>query len=134
MGTDQSGQPVPNAVVEVNGIQKNITTSYFGEYWRLLSPGKYCIRATSPDGSQMTEWVQITVAAMDSKKHVRVDFTLSTQGAVNSVNTCDLEPRVPIAPAAPVNPSVAPVSQGSFASSIHIHTAQLLTILLVLHS
>merc|ERR1712083_1206835 len=123
MGTDQSGQPVPNAVVEVNGIQKNITTSYFGEYWRLLSPGKYCIRATSPDGSQMTEWVQITVAAMDSKKHVRVDFTLSTQGAVNSVNTCDLEPRV----------SAAPVSQGSFASSIHIDTAQILTVLLVIH-
>jgi len=130
--TDQSGNPVPNAVVEVNGIQKNITTSYFGEYWRLLSPGKYCIRATSPDGSQVTEWVQITVAAMDSKKHVRVDFTLSPEGAVNSVNTCDLEPRVPVAPAAPVKPSAAPVSQGSFASSIH--TAQILTVILVLHS
>ena len=38
---DLNGQPVPNAVVEVNGIQKNITTSYFGEYWRLLAPGKY---------------------------------------------------------------------------------------------
>ena len=37
----ESGEPVPNAYVEVAGIDKNITTSYFGEYWRLLSEGNY---------------------------------------------------------------------------------------------
>ena len=39
--TDQKGHPVTAAAVEIKGIQKNITTSYFGEYWRLLSPGTY---------------------------------------------------------------------------------------------
>jgi len=129
----ENGQPVPNAVIEVNGIQKNITTSYFGEYWRLLSPGKYCIRATSPDGALKTEWVQITVTPMDSKKHVRVDFTLNSLGAVNSVNTCDLEPRVPVAPAAaPVQPASAPVAGGSAAQTIQ--PFKQVAILLVLYS
>eukprot|EP00090_Calanus_glacialis_P031812 TRINITY_DN52848_c0_g1_i1.p1 TRINITY_DN52848_c0_g1~~TRINITY_DN52848_c0_g1_i1.p1 ORF type:complete len:483 (-),score=100.01 TRINITY_DN52848_c0_g1_i1:48-1496(-) len=129
---DENGDPVPNAVIEVNGIQKNITTSYFGEYWRLLSAGKYCIRATSPDGSLLTEWVQITVTPMDSKKHVRVDFTLSSLGAENSVNTCDLELRVPVAPAAaPVKPSSSPLAPGSGAQKNQV--LEQLAIFLVFH-
>lgn len=40
--TDEAGRPLPNANVEVWGVSgKNITTSYFGEYWRLLTPGNY---------------------------------------------------------------------------------------------
>ena len=39
--TSDSGEPVANANIEVAGIGKNITTTYIGEYWRLLSPGKY---------------------------------------------------------------------------------------------
>ena len=40
--TDGEGEPVPNANIEVSGISgKNITTSYFGEYWRLLTAGDY---------------------------------------------------------------------------------------------
>ena len=58
------------------------------------------VRATSPDGHLVTEWVQITVGPMDNKEHVRVDFTLTNNSKENSINTCDLEPRVPVAPAA----------------------------------
>ena len=32
---------VANATVEVNGIDKNVTTNENGEYWRLLKPGVY---------------------------------------------------------------------------------------------
>ena len=40
--TDEKGEPLPNANIEIAGISgKNITTSYFGEYWRLLAPGNY---------------------------------------------------------------------------------------------
>ena len=46
---DAGGEPVANANIEVAsmtmftlaGIEKNVTTSFRGEYWRLLAPGKY---------------------------------------------------------------------------------------------
>ena len=38
---DAKGEPVANANIEVAGIEKNVTTSFRGEYWRLLAPGKY---------------------------------------------------------------------------------------------
>ena len=39
--TKDDGSPVADAIIEVAGIDKNVTTSYFGEYWRLLATGKY---------------------------------------------------------------------------------------------
>merc|ERR1712203_86812 len=76
--TDEKGEPLPNANIEISGIsEKNVTTSYFGEYWRLLAPGNYCIRATSPDESLVTEWKVITISGLDSKQHTRLDFQLS---------------------------------------------------------
>merc|ERR1712241_417836 len=84
--TDDKGEPLPNANIEISGIsEKNITTSYFGEYWRLLAPGNYCIRATSPDESLMSEWKMITTSALDSKQHIRLDFQLSP--SERSLNT-----------------------------------------------
>ena len=46
--TNSAGDTVSNAIIEVDGINKNVTTSYFGEFWRLLGPGQYwsvCITA-----------------------------------------------------------------------------------------
>ena len=40
--TDEKGEPLPEANIEVSGIsEKNITASASGEYWRLLAPGNY---------------------------------------------------------------------------------------------
>ena len=44
--TDEKGEPLPEANIEISGIsytekKNNITTSVFGEYWRLLAPGQY---------------------------------------------------------------------------------------------
>ena len=44
--TDEKGEPLPEANIEIYYIsytekKKNITTSAFGEYWRLLAPGNY---------------------------------------------------------------------------------------------
>ena len=38
-------EPVPNAYVFVEGIDKNITSTERGEYWRLLVPGTYKIQS-----------------------------------------------------------------------------------------
>lgn len=35
------GNPIQNAVVTVRGINHNVTSSHYGDYWRLLMPGKW---------------------------------------------------------------------------------------------
>jgi carboxypeptidase D len=42
-----SGQGVQEAVVVVDEIAHNVTTTNRGEYWRLLTPGNYTIRAVA---------------------------------------------------------------------------------------
>ena len=107
--TDERGEPVPNANIEISGISgKNITTSYFGEYWRLLAPGNYwwgqtrtfkdldylslcfSIRATSPDESLLTEWKTVSTSALDSKQHTRLDFQLSSREQSSGQTDCQL--------------------------------------------
>ena len=43
-----TGLGIENAVVEVDGIAKNITTAQFGDYWRLLVEGTYNLHAWAP--------------------------------------------------------------------------------------
>lgn len=78
---DAKGEPVANANIEVAGIEKNVTTSFRGEYWRLLAPGKYCVRATSEDEAMVTSWLEVTVSGLDSRKSVRADFTLGVDNS-----------------------------------------------------
>merc|ERR1719481_339576 len=47
---DREGRPIEGAMVQVEGINKHVTTTRSGEYWRLLAPGNYRIRAVSPEG------------------------------------------------------------------------------------
>merc|ERR1712192_95069 len=41
--TDQEGNPIYQAVVYVQGLAHNITTTKRGEFWRLLTAGSYII-------------------------------------------------------------------------------------------
>lgn len=45
--TDSSGQPIQDARIVVEGINKNITSTNRGEYWRLLLPGTYTVWAAA---------------------------------------------------------------------------------------
>ena len=61
--TDSNNNPVHNAKIEVTGRAKDIYTTERGEYWRLLLPGTYSVRAVSPTGFH-SETVQVTVSGM----------------------------------------------------------------------
>jgi len=37
----ETGDPVPGAIISVEGINKNITADQNGYFWRLLVEGKY---------------------------------------------------------------------------------------------
>lgn len=41
----QSGLGIPNAIIQVAGIAKNVTSFVHGDYWRLLVPGTYIVTA-----------------------------------------------------------------------------------------
>ena len=80
--TDSSGTPVQGAVVTVRGLEeKNVTTSFLGEWWRLLAPGSYCVRALGPELGEASGWRKVEVEGLYSKEHVRVDLVLGEQGA-----------------------------------------------------
>src|SRR4051812_16562512 len=46
--TDSDGLPIEKAVISIvsGGQGKNISTTDKGEYWRILTPGKYKLRVT----------------------------------------------------------------------------------------
>ncbi|XP_051537619.1 carboxypeptidase D, b [Myxocyprinus asiaticus] len=51
----RSGHALPDATISVSGIDHNITTWKFGDYYRLLLPGTYNITASSPGFLSNTE-------------------------------------------------------------------------------
>ena len=47
--TDEAGAPVYEAVVQVEGIGHNVTTTERGEFWRLLTPGNWVVTVHALD-------------------------------------------------------------------------------------
>jgi uncharacterized membrane protein len=56
---DSDGEGVPNATVTVEGVNHDVVTAGDGDYWRLLSPGKYKVTATAPGMDPSTREVEV---------------------------------------------------------------------------
>ena len=70
---DDSGRPVANASIEVAGIDHPVSTTVNGEYWRLLSPGKYSIAVYAEGFSPACK----PAVKVPNTGRVNLNFTLS---------------------------------------------------------
>lgn len=68
------GNPIQNAIIRVMGIHHNITTSHFGDYWRLLMPGSYEITAIANGYLPLTRSVTV-----NAKEPTHLNFTLTRE-------------------------------------------------------
>ena len=76
---DESGAPIHLAVVTIEGINHNVTTTEQGEYWRLLTPGTYTVTVSAPGHTSAThDNVVVTNSADQAAVH---DFTLTKRDA-----------------------------------------------------
>jgi len=67
---DSNGWGVAGAIVSVEGIEKNVTSSRRGEYWRLLLPGfNYTLMASAPGFSE-SDPVTVFVAEPEDGQHI----------------------------------------------------------------
>ena len=68
---DSNCHPIPNATIQVEGRDHNITTACHGDYWRLLVPGVYTLIAVAKGYLPSNK----TVTVVDGPA-VQVNFTL----------------------------------------------------------
>ena len=57
--TDSDGRPVAGAAVSVSQRNKDVLTTQAGEFWRILVPGRYRLRATKDN--KESEEVEVEV-------------------------------------------------------------------------
>ncbi|KAG8185509.1 hypothetical protein JTE90_019764 [Oedothorax gibbosus] len=69
---DTNGKAITNATIHVIGIDHDVVSANFGDYWRLLSSGKYVIVASAHGYSRSTR--EVTVP--DDSHGIEVNFTL----------------------------------------------------------
>ena len=62
-------------MIQVEGVDKNVTSYLSGDYWRLLVPGKYAVRVTHPDYIDERQEITIKTGAA-----LVVNFDLKPKG------------------------------------------------------
>uniref|UniRef100_A0A0K8SAU1 Peptidase M14 domain-containing protein n=1 Tax=Lygus hesperus TaxID=30085 RepID=A0A0K8SAU1_LYGHE len=67
--TSSSGNSIPDATIQVEGVGRPVKTAQYGDYWKLLLPGTYTITASAPDFEDQSK--NVTVRDLET-----VDFTL----------------------------------------------------------
>lgn len=87
--TDENGNPVADAIVQVSDRSKDVTTTDRGEFWRILVPGKYKIKAIK--GNTQSEEVVVDVSDRD-KEGPTVNLQLIKEYETTSTTTTTEEP------------------------------------------
>jgi len=74
---DEDGKPLDKAVVEVSDRDKHVRTTNRGEYWRLLLPGVYQVKAVHSNmfGDVESELTTVEVTNEFGKEAMEVDLT-----------------------------------------------------------
>ncbi|GFY39431.1 carboxypeptidase D [Trichonephila inaurata madagascariensis] len=72
---DKNANGIRNASIHVVGIDHDVVTANFGDFWRLLSPGNYVLVASSHGYSRSTREVVVP----DDSKGIQVNFTLDNE-------------------------------------------------------
>lgn len=89
------GKPLKNAIISVQGIEYNVTTSNYGDYWRLLTPGVYNLTAYVNGYRPETKQIEVlendvTVLNFTLKKEKDEDKTPSEVDLKNLVDKINL--------------------------------------------
>ena len=73
---DQDGNPLYKATVEVVGREKTVTTTGKGEFWRLLLPGTYAVRASHENifGVIESDLKEVTIESTLGQGALEVDL------------------------------------------------------------
>ncbi|XP_026780023.3 carboxypeptidase D [Pangasianodon hypophthalmus] len=89
----RTGAPLSDAVILVAGINHNITTGHFGDYYRLLLPGTYNITAVASGYVPMT----VTGVQVPEGKARELNFTLAppSNESVSHTTTLSTTPSTP---------------------------------------
>ena len=72
---DESGSPIPNAVISVKDRYHDVTTASSGDFWRLLTPGNYDVTASASGRKDVTLNVQVH----PNEPATHLQFTLRKQ-------------------------------------------------------
>lgn len=86
--TDENGNPVKDAIIQVSDRSKDVTTTDRGEYWRILVPGKYRMKAIK--GNTQSDEVEVNISDTDTEGPT-VNLQLNREYATTTTATTTTE-------------------------------------------
>ena len=88
----ETGQPIQQAFIQVESIDHNVTTTLTGQYWRLLPPGQFRVRA-SAYGYETTDYQVINVDQTSRSQSAPLNFKLQKRNVPEDKLSTDTKER-----------------------------------------
>lgn len=79
---DEKGKPISNATIKIVGRTHVVRTAKDGDFWRLLTPGKYRVTASADEYEEETREVEV----LKGIKASEASFTLKRQKKLFGMN------------------------------------------------